>query len=186
MSHTTRTDHRNPTTRHKRLRLLSISVLALALMGLGVWSAGALAGGSRASTGTVSLRSTDLGRVLVDAKGHTLYLFLKDRNGKSACSGMCAQYWPPLVARGKPKAGSGVKATLLATVRRSDGRTQVTYKRHPLYLFALDKRAGQTAGEGMSAFGSKWYAVSAAGAAVRKAEPVGTTSTTTPYPYPYP
>lgn len=166
-----------------------LGLLAASLAALGVWSAAALAGGTSPGRATVSLHSTDLGKVLVNAQGRTLYLFLKDRNGKSACTGRCAQYWPPLSARGKPTAGAGVKPAWLATVRRADGRMQVTYRRHPLYLFALDKRAGQTAGEGMSAFGAKWYAVAANGAAVRRAAPVGstsTTTTTTPYPNPYP
>jgi predicted lipoprotein with Yx(FWY)xxD motif len=167
----------------------ALGLLAVGLAALGIWSAGALAGGTSTNKGTISLRNTDLGKVLVSSKGRTLYLFLKDRNGKSACAGMCAQYWPPLVARGKPTAGAGVKAAWLATVKRADGRMQVSYRRHPLYAFSLDKRAGQTTGEGMSAFGGKWYAVSSSGAAVRKAAPVGstsTTTTTTPYPNPYP
>jgi predicted lipoprotein with Yx(FWY)xxD motif len=180
---------REPRRRRGALGLTALGLLAVGLAAVGIWSAGALAGGTSTSKGTVSLRSTALGKVLVSAKGRTLYLFLKDRNGKSACAGMCAQYWPPLLAKGKPSAGSGVKAALLATTRRADGKLQVTYRRHPLYLFALDKRAGQTAGEGMSAFGGKWYVVSASGAAVKRAAPAGTTSTTTtttPYPNPYP
>lgn len=178
--------------RTRRRGALGPSVLGLLAAGLavvGIWSAGALAGGTSASKATVSLHKTDLGKVLANSKGRTLYMFLKDRNGKSACSGTCAQYWPPLVAQAKPTAGAGVKAAWLATVGRADGRMQVTYRRHPLYAFALDKRAGQTSGEGLADFGGKWYAVSAAGSAVRKAAPVGSTSsstTTTPYPNPYP
>jgi predicted lipoprotein with Yx(FWY)xxD motif len=125
--------------------------------------------------------------ILVAPNGHTLYLFGKDRNDKSACSGSCAQFWPPLLTRSKPTAGPGVKASLLGTTKRSNGSLQVTYNRHPLYGFLLDKRAGQTNGEGLSKFGAKWYALSAKGTAIIKAAMTTTTSpypstTTSPYP----
>jgi predicted lipoprotein with Yx(FWY)xxD motif len=116
-------------------------------------------------------------------------MFAKDRNGKSSCSGSCAKFWPPSLQRGKPTAGSGVKASLLGTTRRSNGSLQLTYNKHPLYSFVLDKRAGQTNGEGNLAFGARWYAVSAKGTAVVKASttPMTTTTTTNPYPTnPYP
>ena len=116
----------------------------------------------------VSTASTSLGRILVNSRGHTLYLFAKDRNGKSACSGKCATFWPPLIAAGKPRAAAGVKASLLGTTNRADGRLQVTYNHHPLYTFVNDKGKGQTNGEGLSAFGAKWYAVSPSGARVVK------------------
>jgi len=126
--------------------------------------------------------------ILVNSRGHTLYLFAKDRNGKSACSGSCVKFWPPSLHSGKPTAGSGVKASMLGTTKRSNGSLQLTYNKHPLYTFALDKRAGQTNGEGNLAFGAKWYAVSAKGTAVVKASTTpSTTTTTNPYPTnPYP
>jgi predicted lipoprotein with Yx(FWY)xxD motif len=107
-----------------------------------------------------------LGKVLVDSKGRTLYLFTKDSGTKSACVGMCATPWPPLLAHGTPKAGSGAKASLLGTTPRSGGASQVTYNGHPLYTFIKDKRPGDTNGEGVSAFGGSWFAVSPAGARV--------------------
>jgi predicted lipoprotein with Yx(FWY)xxD motif len=120
----------------------------------------------------VSTAKTSLGRILVNPRGRTLYLFGKDKNGKSACSGMCATFWPPLMTAGKPRAAAGVKASLLGTTKRANGRLQVTYNHHPLYTFVKDKQKGQTNGEGLSAFGAKWYAVSPAGAKVlRKVAP---------------
>jgi len=116
----------------------------------------------------VSTTTTSLGRVLVDARGHTLYLFGKDRNGKSACSGACATAWPPLIATGKPRAGTGAEASRLGTTRRADGRLQVTYNRHPVYTFIKDTKKGQTNGEGLTAFGATWDALSATGAKVEK------------------
>jgi predicted lipoprotein with Yx(FWY)xxD motif len=116
----------------------------------------------------VSTATTSLGRILVDSRGHTLYLFQKDTSGKSTCTGQCATFWPPLIASGKPLAAAGAKASLLGTTRRADGRMQVTYHHHPLYTFVKDTKKGQTNGEALSAFGARWYAVSPAGARVAK------------------
>ena len=153
---------------------------------VGFLVAGSIARSATQANATVSLRKTKLGEVLVNSKGHTLYMFAKDKNGKSSCSGSCAKFWPPYLQHGKVTAGTGVKASLLGTTRRSNGSMQVTYKKHPLYGFALDKKAGQTNGEGNVAFGGKWHAVSAKGTAVVKAPSPSTTTTTTTTPYPYP
>jgi predicted lipoprotein with Yx(FWY)xxD motif len=119
----------------------------------------------------VSTASTSLGRTLVTASGHTLYLFARDKSGKSACTGMCATFWPPLIASAKPRAGTGINASLLGTTKRADGRLQVTYNHHPLYTFAKDTKKGQTTGEGVNAFGASWFAVSPAGAKLVKTTP---------------
>jgi predicted lipoprotein with Yx(FWY)xxD motif len=119
-----------------------------------------------ASSTVVSTTKTGLGTILVNSRGHTLYLFGKDRNGKSACSGQCASFWPPLIASGKPRVAGGAKASLIGTIKRADGRRQVTYNHHPLYTFVKDTKKGQTHGEALSAFVAKWYAVSPAGAKV--------------------
>ena len=169
-----------------RVCVLVALMAALAVIGF-LLGAGSIALSATRTGGTVSLRKTKLGPVLVNSKGHTLYLFRKDRNGKSSCSGSCAKFWPPLLKRGKLTAGSGVKASLLGTTRRTNGSLQVTYNKHPLYTYVLDKTAGQTKGQGLLAFGAKWYAVSAKGTAVVKAPPTRTTTTPTytrTYPYP--
>jgi len=129
----------------------------------------------------VSTAKTSVGRILVNSRGHTLYLFGKDRNGKSACAGMCATFWPPLIAAGKPSAGAGTRASLLGTTRRADGRRQVTYNHHPLYTFVRDTKKGQTNGEEVNVFGAEWYAVSASGAKVEKS---ATMSSNGGYPAP--
>ena len=129
------------------------------------------------STGTkVAVASSQLGRILVDARGHTLYLFAKDVNGKSACTGKCAAFWPPLLTSGKTLATAGAKLSLLGTTKRADGRLQVTYNHHPLYAFANDVRKGQTNGEEIDAFGAEWYAVSTAGTKVEKSAKTGSTA----------
>jgi predicted lipoprotein with Yx(FWY)xxD motif len=116
----------------------------------------------------VSTAKTSLGRILVDSRGRTLYLFGEDRKGKSACAGQCAAFWPPLIAGGTPRATRAAKASLIGTTKRADGRLQVTYNHHPLYTFAKDKKKGQTSGEELDAFGGEWDAVSPAGAKVEK------------------
>jgi predicted lipoprotein with Yx(FWY)xxD motif len=165
---------------------LGLAVLAAGTLGLiGFLLAGTNAQGAThqsASSASVSLRTTKLGAILVNAKGRTLYLFTKDKGGKSSCTGTCAKYWPPAITRAKPTAGTGLKAALLGTTARSNGSKQLTYNHHPLYGFALDKQAGQTNGQGSTAFGGRWWAVSARGSAVTKAAagtPTTTSETTT-------
>jgi predicted lipoprotein with Yx(FWY)xxD motif len=148
---------------------LSIGALA-ATLSLAVGLSSGLAANRSAGAGgaKVAVASSGLGRVLVDGRGRTLYLFEKDKHGKSACAGQCAGFWPPLIARGKPLATAGAKASLLGTTKRADGRLQVTYNHHPLYTFVKDTSKGQTNGEAVRAFGAEWYAVSAAGVKVEK------------------
>jgi predicted lipoprotein with Yx(FWY)xxD motif len=108
------------------------------------------------ATGTVSVRQTKLGRILVDANGRTLYLFEKDKGATSSCNGACASIWPPLTA-GKATAGTDVTATELGTAKRSDGKTEITYAGHPLYAYAGDQKPGDVAGQGLDQFGAEWY-----------------------------
>jgi predicted lipoprotein with Yx(FWY)xxD motif len=111
----------------------------------------------------VGTARTGLGRVATDVGGRTLYLFAKDKRGHSACSGLCATYWPPLLTHGKPVAMKGVKASLLGTTKRSDGTRQVTIGGRPVYRFSGDSRRGQTTGEGLKDFGAEWDAASPSG-----------------------
>jgi predicted lipoprotein with Yx(FWY)xxD motif len=120
-------------------------------------------------TGTrVSAASSSLGRIIVDGRGRTLYLFEKDKRDHSACSGACAMYWPPVITHGKPIAGRGVKTSLLGTIRRANGARQVTYAGHPLYRYLLDTKSGQTNGEGLQDFGGGWDALSPAGKKIER------------------
>jgi predicted lipoprotein with Yx(FWY)xxD motif len=140
--------------------VLTIGAVTAALsltFGLSVASA------SSSSATRVATASSTLGRILVDSHGRTLYLFARDKNGKSACSGSCAAYWPPLIASGKPHAIAGAKASLLGTTRRADGRLQVTYRHHPLYRYAGDAGKGQTNGQGLNESGGLWWVLSPAG-----------------------
>lgn len=113
---------------------------------------------------SVGLARTNLGRVLVNAQGRTLYLFRADHGTTSACTGACAQAWPPARATGKPKAGRGLQASAVTTIKRSDGKPQLAYHGHPLYTYTGDQQPGDTAGQGVNAFGAPWFAVTASGA----------------------
>jgi predicted lipoprotein with Yx(FWY)xxD motif len=131
---------------------------------------GALATSAFASTGApiVKAHTSGFGQILVDSRDHTLYLFERDKTTKSTCYGKCATFWPPLLTTAKAKAGAGVKASLLGTTRRTDGKLQVTYHGHPLYYFVKDTKAGQTAGQNLDFFGGEWYVLSPAGVKVEK------------------
>ena len=140
------------------MRALGINLAALLALAL------VLGGAALAATRTtkVSTAHTALGRVIVDSSGRTLYLFEKDKRGHSACSGTCAVYWPPLLATGKTVA-SGVKQSLLGTVRRANGARQITIAGHPVYRFSGDGKRGQTNGEGLTDFGASWYVLAPSG-----------------------
>jgi predicted lipoprotein with Yx(FWY)xxD motif len=108
----------------------------------------------------VKVMSTpDLGKVIVDPKGMTLYDFHKDKGTTSACYGECAVAWPPLLTSGEPQAQGGVEQSLLGTTKRKDGTVQVTYNGHPLYGFVGDKKPGETNGNDFDNFGAEWYAL---------------------------
>ena len=151
--------------RSKALPLFAAAAAVLAVAA-GAATASPEATSSRAAT--VKVANSDLGRILVDSRGHTLYLFKKDTGAKSTCYGQCAKFWPPLRPGGKPTAGRGARASMIGTTRRRDGSRQVTYNGHPLYGFAQDTKPGDTNGEGLTAFGARWWAVSSAGAQVTR------------------
>jgi predicted lipoprotein with Yx(FWY)xxD motif len=119
------------------------------------------------SSGEVALADSDLGQILVDSDGMTIYLFEKDTSGDaSTCSGACAESWPPVTVKGDATAGDGVDASKLTTFKRDDGTTQVAYNGHPLYLYAGDSAPGDTNGNEVDQFGAEWYAMNAAGESV--------------------
>jgi predicted lipoprotein with Yx(FWY)xxD motif len=140
------------------------AALVAATLAAAIASALALAGGNGSTTGTmVKLANSPVGRILVDSKGITLYDFPPDKGTTSVCYGACAALWPPLTTHGKPIAGPGVRASLLGTTKRSDGKLEVTYGGHPLYYFVSDRKPGQTTGQGINQFGGPWWVISAAG-----------------------
>jgi predicted lipoprotein with Yx(FWY)xxD motif len=158
-----------------RNRSRSIGVLSAG--GLALLAAAAAGGGGGSATAassappktasgqaaTVGISNTGIGQILVNSQGRTLYLFKADQGTKSACTGTCAGAWPPLLVNGGPTLGKGISASLVGTAMRPEGTTQLTYNGHPLYLFAQDQKAGETNGQGVSAFGAAWFALNSAG-----------------------
>jgi predicted lipoprotein with Yx(FWY)xxD motif len=122
--------------------------------------------------------SPEYGSYLADAEGRALYLFTADQPGQSSCSDACAHAWPPYLApQGAPTAGSpDVQASLLGTLSRPDGTTQVVYNGHALYYFQKDTGPGQTTGQDVHAFGGEWYLVTPQGEKLEEGEGGGESS----------
>jgi predicted lipoprotein with Yx(FWY)xxD motif len=147
-------------------------VLAAAALVAAIFGEASSAASQKAPRGAlVSIHKTSLGKVLADARGRTLYLFEKDKNRMSSCNGACLAYWPAVLTAGKPRAGLGVRASLLGVTKRANGRRQLTYAGHPLYTFVGDKKPGQTTGEGLTDFGAAWDAVAANGRPIEPKAP---------------
>jgi len=114
----------------------------------------------------IQLRRTSLGEVLVDGRGFTVYAFSRDGKRKDQCvmTRGCTGVWPVIRTHGAPRAGRGVKRSLLGTIRISGGATQVTYAGHPLYHYSGDVSPGSTDYVGASQFGGVWRALKPSGA----------------------
>jgi predicted lipoprotein with Yx(FWY)xxD motif len=153
-------------TRTTLIFLVAAAMAALVVAGCGGGGDQATAASSQSGGGSDTINVTDngdLGKILTDSQGRTIYLFAKDTGPKSTCSGACATDWPPVTTTGKPTAGSGLTTSMVGTTTRSDGTKQVTYNGHPLYLYIGDQNSGDTNGQNVDAFGAKWYALSPAG-----------------------
>ena len=116
---------------------------------------------------TLKVRTTRFGKILFAGNGRVLYGFTRDRrNGPSQCYGDCAAAWPVYFAKGVLRAGTGVKQSLIGSVRRRDGRRQVTYNGWPLYYYAHEK-AGEVRCQNVATHGGTWLVVRPSGALVR-------------------
>jgi predicted lipoprotein with Yx(FWY)xxD motif len=104
-------------------------------------------------------KAGDLGTVLVDSEGRTLYDFHKDKGSMSACYGSCAGAWPPLLTEGNPQGQGPADRSMLGTTKRKDGTLQVTYNGWPLYTYVGDQKPGEANGNDISQFGAQWYAL---------------------------
>jgi predicted lipoprotein with Yx(FWY)xxD motif len=140
--------------------------LFIAVIGSGV----ALAAPSMAgapSRETVTVHPSAFGRVLFDGRGFALYAFTKDGKGASTCSGACAAAWPPYIVSSRARASAGVKASLLGTVKRRDGKLQATYAGRPLYYYVGDRKPLLILCQNVAEFGGTWLVVRATGTVVR-------------------
>ena len=113
-----------------------------------------------------------LGRVLVNGQGLTLYMFVPDKQSStSTCYGRCAAGWPPLLLPAgvtAPVAGPGAQPSLLGTTARTDGTTEVTYNRWPLYLWVGDSTPGQATGQAINSLGGLWYVLAPDGTLITR------------------
>lgn len=125
-----------------------------------------------ATAARVQVASTELGDVLVDGDGMTLYAFTPDSETKSTCTGSCATTWPPATTDGSPSAEGVDEVTV---IERDDGTTQVVVAGHPLYTYSADSEPGDTNGQGQ---GGKWFAIAADGTLVKSDDSTDKTTTT--------
>lgn len=157
----------------KRNRFASSGLIALlagfTLLVVAVSASSAESGLPRtAARSSVGVRQTPLGKILVDSRGRTLYLFKGDRPNVSTLSRAGLIVWPAFTSTGTPRAVGGAKAASVATII-ARGRRQVTYNHHPLYYYAGDQGPGETNGQGLNQFGALWYVVGPSGNAVTRA-----------------
>ena len=141
------------------MRLLLVVLLALVLAPATM--------AERSSAPTLKTASSSYGKVLFDGRGFVLYGFTRD-HGHSSCYGACAKAWPPYFApKGTLTVGAGVKKSLLGTVKRKNGRRQVTYAGKPLYYYVGDTRPGQILCQDVFEYGGRWLIVRPSGKLVR-------------------
>jgi predicted lipoprotein with Yx(FWY)xxD motif len=141
--------HRSKSSLRRLTAVVTLSLSASVVAGATVASAAPTA--NRSTVVTVRRTTGSLGKVLVDGDGRTLYVDARDRANHLACTGSCAKRWPPLLlAKGVKRAQAGPGVTDLGTVRRPNGRLEVTSHTMPLYLYVGDRHAGQLSGEGKS------------------------------------
>lgn len=126
-------------------------------------------GDAAAAEDALMVSDSDLGQILVDGEGMTVYLFTNDSPGVSTCQGDCLAAWPPVP--GPATAGDGVDASLLGTVTATDGTTQASYDGWPLYYWAQDAAPGDVTGQGVN---DVWFVVAPDGSAVTASTASGT------------
>jgi predicted lipoprotein with Yx(FWY)xxD motif len=131
--------------------------------------AGAGSGAMDSAAVTLTVRDTRYGRILFDGAGRSLYAFTRDaQHGPSRCYGACAAAWPVYYAGGRTlRAGAGVAQSLIGTVKRADGRRQITYNGRPLYYYVGDTRTGQVTCQNVREYGGLWLVVRPSGKLVR-------------------
>jgi predicted lipoprotein with Yx(FWY)xxD motif len=143
--------------------VIGILVAGVATMGGAETTASAAAQASP----TVTVRSSDFGRILFDSRRRALYAFTADPRDRSVCSGDCADAWPPYILSGSLRAPAGVDQSLLGTIRRADGRRQVTIDGRPLYYYVGDTGPGVVRCQNVREFGGLWLVVRPSGKLVR-------------------
>ena len=111
---------------------------------------------------TITLQDSDFGPMLFDSNKQAIYIFERDTRNKTVCYGKCAEDWPPVFTDGAPRAGKGLRAALLGTIKRRDGRSQVTYAGRPLYFYSHED-PGIVLCHNVNLNGGYWWAIGADG-----------------------
>jgi predicted lipoprotein with Yx(FWY)xxD motif len=111
----------------------------------------------------IVVKDSGFGRVLFDANGQVVYAFENDGRNRSACTEAdCVEAWPPVLTREQPTAGAGVDGSRLGTIRRGDGRLQVTYKGRPLYFYEHEA-PGEIKCHNVDLHGGLWWVLTPSG-----------------------
>jgi predicted lipoprotein with Yx(FWY)xxD motif len=110
----------------------------------------------------IVLGESEFGEMLFDSDRQAIYVYEQDREDETRCFGECARAWPPVHARGEPQAGREVDADLLGTIRRPNGRRQVTYAGRPLYYY-VDEAPGEVRCHDVNLHGGFWWVIDAGG-----------------------
>jgi predicted lipoprotein with Yx(FWY)xxD motif len=113
----------------------------------------------------LKLVSSQFGRILGDGSGQAVYVFDAENSATPECYGACAKAWPPVLTKGRPVAGKGVRGRRLGTTRRSGGKRQVTMNGRPLYYYK-DDAPGRVLCHDVEEFGGLWLVVRGDGAPV--------------------
>src|SRR5437899_2694754 len=120
----------------RRIVLLLAAVAALLVP--------ALPAAAQSTPTVIATPNAQLGPILTDGAGKTLYRFTPDQPNVSSCDDGCTTAWPPLLLpSGDPVAPADLPGAL-GTITRADGGRQVTYNGMPLYYYAADTQPGST------------------------------------------
>jgi predicted lipoprotein with Yx(FWY)xxD motif len=106
----------------------------------------------------ITLGDSEFGQMLFDSKQQAIYIFENDPKGETVCYDECAEAWPPVFTDGEAEAAQGVKQSLLGTVKRRDGKLQVTYAGKPLYYYAHED-PGEVRCHNVNLNGGLWWVV---------------------------
>ena len=165
-------------TRSAALAVLGgASLVLLAACGGGNSTYGGGSGGSSGASqvaqppGSIAVATTPAGKVLVDPRGRTLYVFAPDSRGHSTCTGSCETYWPPVPGADAKRGATAAVTATLGSIKRADGSSQLTANGYPVYTYVGDHAKGQANGQGTNLSGGLWWVVSPSGVRVTKTPP---------------
>jgi predicted lipoprotein with Yx(FWY)xxD motif len=146
------------------LLLVVVSMVAVGALASRLAPAAATAQNAKA---VLAVGTSSFGPILFDGRGYALYAFTRDPRSRATCYGACAKAWPPYLVKTRPSAGKGTKPSLIATVRRRDGKLQATYAGRPLYYYVGDTKPGIVLCQNVKEFGGLWLVVRGSGVLVR-------------------